>query len=203
MRRIDCVVPSISSRIEYVTSPPSTTSPSAVSTSTDWCPGEWPGVKEHGDAVEELRVAVQLDVRLSLEVHPFDEIVRLDGCVELCALHIGRGSREAPVAAAVIEVEMRVDHRCNRSELRPGPEQRPPLRIQRRRRVDHPRVDEDRAGRPLDRPAKDRPQRSLDGHVAEVQRPDGAQSASAGSRASTRLDRRSNQRFTAKNDALA
>src|SRR4029078_10697745 len=43
IRRIESLPPSISSRIEYVTSPPSTTMPSSFRTTTDWWPAEVPG----------------------------------------------------------------------------------------------------------------------------------------------------------------
>jgi hypothetical protein len=89
----------------------------------------------------------------------------------------------------MVEVEVRVDDRAHVTELRPRPQDRPPLRIERRRRVDHPRVDEDRALVTFDRPAEDGPLRTLDGDVADVQRTD-VQSTKAGSNAAARRSAR-------------
>ena len=82
-------------------------------------PGRVARREEHRDAVEQLGVAVELDVRLAVEMHPLDEVVRLDGRLELGALDVGRRPGEPAVAAAVVEVQMRVDHRDDVAELRP------------------------------------------------------------------------------------
>jgi len=134
------------------------------------------------------------DVRLTGEARPLDEVVRLDGCFELGPLHEGRRARKPPIPAAVVEVQMRVDHRDRQLGKRPWVHDRPPLRVERRRRVDHPGVDEDRSSRGVDRPAEDRPALAVDRDVAEMKRTD-VQSASAGAKPSRTF--RSKTMFTA------
>ena len=109
--RIDGVAPSISSRIEWVTSPPSTTRPSSDSTTTDWWPGEWPGVESTDTPSKSSRRPSSSTYARSREAHPFLEVVRRDRSGELDALHVRRRSGEPAVAAAVVEVQVRVDHR--------------------------------------------------------------------------------------------
>ena len=73
---------------------------------------------------------------------------------ELASLHVDRDAREEPVAAAVVEVEVRVDddrdatHELVRERVRVP---LLPVVFDRRRRVDHPRVDEDEPVGMLDR----------------------------------------------------
>ena len=149
------------------------------------------------------RVAVDFDIRLAGETHPFLEVVRCDGGLELDALHVGREAGEATVPAAVVEMQVRVDHRNHSTEIRPRQEDRRPLLVELGRRVDHPRVDEDRPFRAVDCPAVHRPELALDGHVAEMERPNGVQSTYTGSSAVTRRARYSKTRLTATNVATA
>ena len=63
------------------------------------------------DTREDLRLAVVLDVGRALELDPLgDRVVVRPGGLALGALHVDRNAREQPVAAAVVEVQVRVDH---------------------------------------------------------------------------------------------
>ena len=115
-----------------------------------------PGVGSTLTSGWHLRLAVAIDVRRagkstdSRTVKPY--FVRASASSRRCS--VDRDAREEPVAAAVVEVEVRVDddrdapHELVRERVRV-----PLLAVvfDRRRRVDRPRVDEDEPVGMLDR----------------------------------------------------
>ena len=142
------------------------TRPSSVSTSTDWWPGEWPGVGHDTHAREDLGLAVVLDVVRPLELDPLHEVAGRARGFELGTLHVDRYSREQPVAAAVVEVQVRVDHAQHlaRDHVRIEPDA--PLLVQLGRRVDHPGIDEHAPVRVVDDVKAVRPALALEEDVA-------------------------------------
>ena len=90
----------------------------------------------------------------------------------LGALHVDRRAGEQAVAAAVVEVQVRVDHAHDVARDLLRVEADPPLRVELRRRVDHPRVDEHATLGMLDHMDRVRPPLALDEHVAVLDRAD-------------------------------
>jgi hypothetical protein len=98
--------------------------------------GGVPGGRDHRQAGHDVGVPVeQLEPRAG-EAEPVVQVRRLaPGAVELRALHVERGMREDRVLAAVVEMQMRVDHQIDiaRGHVQPGERVRD-------RAVDHPPV---------------------------------------------------------------
>jgi len=112
--------------------------------------------RQEPDARKDLRLAVVLDVRRARKIDPLPQrvVVVRPGVRELAPLHVDRHAREQPVAAAVVEVEVRVDDERDATHELVRERVRVPLLavpVDFRRRVDQPRVDEDEPVGMLDR----------------------------------------------------
>src|SRR3954469_446913 len=118
------------------------------------------------DARKDLGLAIVLHVGRAVELDPLLEVAGRLRRGALGSLHVDRHAREEPVAAAVVEVQVRVDHARDiaRDRLRAEPDA--PLLLQLGRRVDHPGVDQHAALRVLDDVKRVRPALALDEHVA-------------------------------------
>ena len=131
------------------------------------------GRRQDAHAVRDLGLALVLDVRRALELHPLrDREVRLARCHALDALHVDRGADEEPVPAAVVEVQVRVDHADDVARDLRGVEADAPLGVELRRRVDHAGVDEDAPLGMIDHVDAVRPPLVFHEHVAVLDRAD-------------------------------
>ena len=110
--------------------------------------------REEPDSRQHLRLPVVLDVARAVEVDPLVHVgVSGDAVRELTRLHVDRRPREAPVAAAVVEMQVRVDHERDAVDQLFGERARHGREglVELGPRVDHPGVDEHEALCMLDR----------------------------------------------------
>ena len=168
--RLPGVSPCPSSLKVWPTSPPSTTGPSSVSTTTIWCPRVSPGAGTIRTPGRISASPVVLDVVRAGEVDPLaDRVVVLRPRVlELDPLHVDRDARKEPVGAVMVEVHVRDDHvRDALDELvRQRVHGRMKVLVELGRRLDHPGVDEDEPVRMLDRVREAGPGGAVDHELA-------------------------------------
>src|SRR5512132_2016545 len=101
--------------------------------------------RQEPDARQNLSLAIVLDVRFARKVDtlPHRVVVLRPRVGELASLHVDRDAREEPVAAAVVEVEVRVDDDRDATHELVRERVRVPLLaviLDRRRRVDSSRL---------------------------------------------------------------
>src|SRR5438105_8358876 len=127
--------------------------------------------RDDANSRNDLRLAVELDVVGTLELDPLrNRVIGFAGRLALPALHVDRKAWKEPIPAAVVEVEVRVDHARDVAWDPLRVDRRAPLLVELRRRVDHPRVDEHATVRVLDHVQVPRPGLALDEPVRHVER---------------------------------
>lgn len=125
------------------------------------------GSRQHSHAGSDLSPAVVLDVRCALEFDPRRDRVALGPRSRaLDALHMDRGPGEEAVAAAMVEVQVRVDHTDDIAWDDRRVESDTPLCVELRGRVDHSGVHQYPAFGMLDHVDRVRPPLPVDNDVA-------------------------------------
>jgi hypothetical protein len=131
--------------------------------------GRMAGREQHGDAGQNFDVSFETLIPRARKMHPLDDVIRLGDRVVLGSLDVDRDAWEELVAAAMVEVQMRIDDRCDLAELGPRSKSHRPLQFELGRRLDDSCVNEDGLAAGGHSPGVNRDPGPLKENVGEVQ----------------------------------